>query len=148
MHEDVKDLAEQYKQRLEQQKLDQQTFLAERKLLETNGPKLWADLRSLIKSKQEALNSEMGFEAVSWNDTGSESLSMTRKHDGATLTGDYNSILEDVRFKCPEAKIDVFLELRVQSGDVEFISINANKVVFVNKPEDIAQGLIRQFLTQ
>jgi hypothetical protein len=149
--DDVKDLATQYKQRLERQKLDQQTFLEEGKLLEAKAPKVWADLRDLIKRKRDAINTEMGSEVLSWDDVTANSMSMTRKHDGATLKGKFVSLspIFSVAFECKKAKIDWQLGLEAQLGEVQFVYKNPTTLaVFMNTPEEIAYGLIRDFLTK
>lgn len=100
------------------------------------------------KKQTDAINKEAGEEILSWDEEDSHHWKMVRKHDGAALNGTFVSPLFVVTFKCPEAKIDNELEISVHSGEVQFLFTNPHKAMFVNTPEDIARGLVRDFLTR
>ena len=148
--DDVKKLAGQYKQRLEQENLANRRFLEERELIKTQGPKLWSDLRDLIRSKRDGINNELGpSEVLSWEEPNSNHWIMRRQHDSAALEGVFDPLHYAATFRCEEAKIYLELHISAKSGQAEFVQRNsAAQVEAINKPANIAHGLMSEFLNR
>jgi len=149
VNDEIKNLARQYKEKLKQKELEMLAFTEERRLLKDLGGKRWAELRQLIKSKVDEFNAEMEQPAISWDDNHSDRISMTRRADGVKLEAGYDSLATTAFFRCPQAAIDVSLTQVVRGNDVVFVAINPQtKIEFVNDPESVAYGLMRDFLSR
>jgi hypothetical protein len=146
---EMKNLAEEYKSKIQQKELDKAAFTEEQRLLRTLGPERWAEMRKLIKEQVDQFNVEMGHEAISWNDPHSYRISITRKKDGAKLEGGYEEPTKVAFFKSPKTAINLQLAQVVRQNDVVFVAINPNtKAEIMNTAYDVAYGLIRDFLSR
>jgi len=144
--DEMKDIAREYKDKLEQKKLNKTVFVEEQRLLSTLGPKRWAELRQLIKERLDGFNAEMGYEAISWDDPHSDRISMTRKDDGIKLEGGYDEPIKTAFFRSKALEVDVVLTQVVQGNDVVFVNTKVSP--FVIAPQEIAYNLIRDFLSR
>jgi hypothetical protein len=145
--DDVKELADEYRKRMQRAEIDKTVFVQEQKLIETDGPRLWTELRGLLKSKTEAFNREMERESLSWDDPHSNRVSITRTDDGVTLDGGYDEAAKAVFFRCPAAKINDRFVVAVKHSGVALVYIDpATRAQTVNTPQQIAIGVMRNFL--
>jgi hypothetical protein len=142
---DIKRLSTQYRTRVKQHGMDQADFVEKPKMVESHDPLPWAGLRKRLRDKVNAFNREMGSDAISWDDSHSEQVSITRKLDGVKLKGGYDPSTSTASFECSQAKIDYKFALH---GEVEFLSFNPRtRMGYVNNnSEDIAHVLMRDFL--
>lgn len=147
MADQTKILAQECKSNLQQKELDKVAFIEEQRLLRTLGPKRWAEMRQLIKEQVDQFNLEKGHNVISWDDSHSYRISITRKEDGAKLEGGYEEQTKLAYFKSPKTAVNLRLTQVVRRNDVVFVTANSNtKAEFVNTAYDIAYGLIRDFL--
>jgi hypothetical protein len=146
---EMKDLASEYKKKLERDGLDKLAFVERQRLLTTLGPKRWTELRTLIKQKLDEFNTEMETEAVSWDDPHSSRIAITRKNDGVKLEGGYEGGTSTLFLRSKPLKIDMVFTQSVQGDDVVFVFTNPEtKHPSVNTAEEIASGLLRDFLSR
>lgn len=149
VNDDLKRLATEYKDKLKQKETETLAFTQEQKLLQNLGPKRWAELRQLIKDKVEEFNVEMGTPAISWDEIHSDRLSITRRADGVKLEGGYDETAKTVFFRSPQLAINLVLTQVVHGNDVVFVVINSKtKMEYVNDPESVAYGILRDFLSR
>jgi len=139
-NDDIKEIAARYKERLAMDALNQ-AALADVK-------SHWNALLALIKSKRDAINSEIGDEVLSWQPGYPENFSMTRKNDGARLEGGFDDLTSSVFFRSHTLPINLTLEVKAEFGKVGFYYRDPDtKKYSVREPSDIAHGLIRDFLS-
>ncbi len=73
----AKKASDDLKLRLKQQQQQQEAFVATRKLIEAEGPRLWAELRECLKQKCEAFNVEFGEERLMFEVVPSSTVRIT-----------------------------------------------------------------------
>lgn len=145
--DETNDLVAKYKQKLEAKKLEDTAFVEKQRLLNTLGTKRWSELRELIKEKLDAFNAAIGYEAVSWDDLHADRVAMTRQDDDVKLEGGYDEAVRAIFFRCPQEKINVAMTQVVRGSDVVFVVTNTTTHnIVVNSAEEIARGLLRDFL--
>jgi|CZKZ01.1.fsa_nt_gi hypothetical protein len=141
--QDMKSLAGEYQQKLQ----NDVRIRAEAELLKSMGPQAWADLRKLIKAKVMEFNTEMKSESLSWDSLESNQVSIRNATSGRKLLGGYDDAASTIHFKCPSAKIDLACVILMQGGEAVFQQTNTpNGIPVVLSKEEIASGLLRQFL--
>jgi hypothetical protein len=139
-NDDMKELAARYKERLAIDALNQAAL--------ANVKSHWDALLALIKSKRDAINSEIGEEALSWELGYPANFAMTRKNDGARLEGGYDEHTSSIFFRCHKLPIAFTLEIKAEFGKVGFYYLNPDtKLYSLREPSDIAYGLMHDFLS-
>ena len=146
-NDDIKRLSTQYRARLEQRGTDQDASVQKPKMVDSRDPLPWAGLRKTLWDKVDEFNREIGSDAILWDDSHSERVSITRRLDGVKLKGGYDPSTSTASFECPQAKIDYKFAL---SDEIEFVSFNPKTRMgyLSNKSEDIAHVLMRDFLSR
>jgi len=145
--EEIKALALMYKEKTEQKSVDAARQIEDQKTIRLEAPNLWAKLRQQIKDNVDGFNREVGRTAISWDDIHSDRIAMTRVDDGLKLEGGFDASISTAWFRCQPAKIELSLTTTVQFGIVEFAVIDSKtSAIRVNKTEDVANGLLRDFV--
>lgn len=146
--ERLKRLALDYKRKIEDKRAREADDLKTLNLVKSEGPTAWAELRRTIKHSVDLLNREIDGKAISWDDTHSDQMVMTRTEGGIRLEGGFDLELYAAFFRCPEAKLNIRLVLIVDGGKVEFAPVDENMMLsgVVSKPEDFAYGLVSDLL--
>jgi hypothetical protein len=144
----MKDLAAEYKKRLEVEAQQKETSLYEQELIKAEGPLLWGKLRSILKDKVSEFNKAMRHDALVWNDAHPHCFEITRSNDGAKLEGTYTQMVSALAIEATPMSMHKHFEIDVRDGVVAFIYVNPKtKGEYINAPEDIAYGLLRDFLS-
>jgi hypothetical protein len=140
---DVKQLADEYKAKQRFKSDMDAALVVKQKIVEAQGPIIWSNLHRRLKDKTEAFNIEMGEQVLWWGDVASNQFSISRK-DGAKLTGQYDAKAATASFRSSN-NINQTLKVSAESGKAEFVSGIAG-IENINSEEDIANGLLRDFL--
>jgi hypothetical protein len=139
-NDDIKELAARFKERLAMDALNQ-AALAE-------GKSHWQSLLALIKSKRDAINTEIGEEVLAWELVYPANFAMTRKNDGARLEGGYDDLTSTIFFRCHTLPIAFTLDIKAESGKVGFYAQNPDtKAYTLREPYDIAYSIMNDFLS-
>jgi hypothetical protein len=140
---DVKKLADDYRARQQAKADSDGALVAKQRIVETQGPAIWGVLRSRLKDKTDAFNVEMGEQALWWGDVASNQFTIVRD-DGGKLTGQFDVKSAVALFRSSNG-LNQNLRVSAESGKAEFVSGPAG-LENTNRVEDIANGLLRDFL--
>jgi hypothetical protein len=147
--ERLKQLALDYRQKIQDKRAREADDLKTINLLKSEGPTAWAEMHEKIGQSVDMLNREIGDRAISWDyDAHSDRIVMTRAEGTIRLEGGFDLATYAAFFRCPQAGIDMRLVLIVDGGKVRFTPVDENMMRsgVVPRPEDVAYGLVRDLL--
>jgi predicted ATPase len=140
----VRDLAGKYRQKLAAKNTEDRLFLETGELLKQRAPKMWQELRELIKTNREEFNREMERDELSWDSLCTNVISMIRRKDGIKLEGEYDEATQTAHFKCEQLNIDYRFTLLVKNGSVVWVPVTPIPQVY--GAEEIAEMVLKGFL--
>ncbi len=141
----IEDLVLSYRGRQQDDQLGKLAFLEERKFIKARSPKLWSDLREILKESVTAFNVGSGSTEVFLEE---EPQGLTLKLlDGNYIKIEYHPEASRVLFTGHSMTRDSFIEIAVWNRDVVFRRVQPALSVWATvSPKEVAVWVIRQLL--
>ncbi len=145
--EGFKEMAREYESVLKDKWAKSALERQNQQLIYSDGPKKWAELRQRMKDAVDLINRESSPPTISWDDSHSDRIEMTRIEDGRKFEGGFDSVAKVAFFYCRPAQINLKLHFFVDAGQLEFVVWDQEaRATYINKLHDLAYLLLRYFL--
>jgi hypothetical protein len=141
----AKKLADAYTERLNASALQSQKFVEEQRIVKTQGPQRWADLRQLFRQTIKDVNKELKRDAFEWTDVHTNSLRIVRKDNNAILSASFDPESQILQFSGSASINHETYSILFTGGDAQFVLVRQSETG-VRTPEEIVDKILGIFV--
>jgi hypothetical protein len=139
----AREKAQQIRQQRERKQIEQKTRLAETEMKKAQGPRMWQQLRTLMKERVESLNQELGENALEWREVKSDEAEVRAagRTTGVRLT--FYADRDELEYQLPSSGGNRY-RLKVPRDRIEWCDQSERP----QSAESIVEELLEQVLRQ